>query len=246
MSSRAEIIITLIDRKGPMGCHRGHRIGDCYDFDSERGQLCPMAMHVAFPYVDILRYGGQIPGNSENRAVFCCPDVETINVYRIEKITSCYSERLELRPLTVKDAQDVLNIAGKDAVAKYMRFDTLKSYQEAVDLILQLTSGINQAWLVRSKQTLQAIGVLALKQSDCETVRDVTLFLDEPFWHCGYGRELLSWAKVYAHDRLRASTLQAYVAMENKACQNLLESLHFQIEKRFDYEDQSVLVYRGS
>ncbi|WP_448911155.1 GNAT family N-acetyltransferase, partial [Holdemania massiliensis] len=158
----------------------------------------------------------------------------------------CYSERLELRPLTAKDAQDVLNIAGKDAVAKYMRFDTLKSYQEAVDLILQLTSGINQAWLVRSKQTLQAVGVLTLKQSDCETVRDVTLFLDEPFWHCGYGRELLSWAKVYAHDRLRASTLQAYVAMENKACQNLLESLHFQIEKRFDYEDQSVLVYRGS
>ena len=61
--SSPQIKITLIDRKGPHGCHRGHKIGDSYDFDTERGQLCPMAMHVAFPYVDILRYGGTIPGN---------------------------------------------------------------------------------------------------------------------------------------------------------------------------------------
>lgn len=84
--SRPKIKITLIDRKGPHGCHRGHKIGDSYDFDTERGQLCPMAMHVAFPYVDILRYGGTIPGNEPGTAVFCCPDVDTINVFRIEVI----------------------------------------------------------------------------------------------------------------------------------------------------------------
>lgn len=46
--SRPKIKITLIDRKGKHGCHRGHKIGDSFDFDTERGQLCPMAMHVAF------------------------------------------------------------------------------------------------------------------------------------------------------------------------------------------------------
>ena len=45
-----------------------------------------MAMHVAFPYVDILRYGGEIPGQAPGTAVFCCPDVDTINVFRIERI----------------------------------------------------------------------------------------------------------------------------------------------------------------
>ena len=44
--SRPKIKITLIDRKGKHGCHRGHKIGDT--------------------------------------AVFCCPDVDTINVFRIE------------------------------------------------------------------------------------------------------------------------------------------------------------------
>ena len=26
--SRPRVKITLIDRKGPVGCHRGHRVGD--------------------------------------------------------------------------------------------------------------------------------------------------------------------------------------------------------------------------
>lgn len=69
--SRPKIRITLIDRKGNAGCHRGHKPGDSFDFDTERGKLCPMAMHVAFPYVDILRYGGNIPGQPDGTAVFC-------------------------------------------------------------------------------------------------------------------------------------------------------------------------------
>ena len=68
--SRPKIKITLIDRKGKHGCHRGHKIGD--------------SLHVAFPYIDILRYGGHLPGQEDGTAVFCCPDVDTINVFRIE------------------------------------------------------------------------------------------------------------------------------------------------------------------
>jgi len=44
-----------------------------------------MALHVAFPYIDILRYGGSIPGQPEGTAVFCCPDIDTINIFKIEK-----------------------------------------------------------------------------------------------------------------------------------------------------------------
>ena len=68
--ARPKIRITLVERRGPRGCHRGHQPGDSFDFDTERGALCPMAMHVAFPYVDILRYGGAIPGEAPgNRAL---------------------------------------------------------------------------------------------------------------------------------------------------------------------------------
>ena len=44
--SKPKIKITLVDRIGSCGCHRGHKIGDTFDYDTERGKLCPMAMHV--------------------------------------------------------------------------------------------------------------------------------------------------------------------------------------------------------
>lgn len=84
--SRPKIKITVINQLGTCPCHHGHQVGDCFDFDSERGNLCPMAMHVAFPYVDILRYGGSIPSQPDGTATFCCPDVDTLNVFKAEII----------------------------------------------------------------------------------------------------------------------------------------------------------------
>ena len=71
---KPKIKITVIGRKGPCGCHRGHKPGDSFDFDAERG--C----------IDILRYGGSIPGTEPGTAVFCCPDVDTINVFKVEVV----------------------------------------------------------------------------------------------------------------------------------------------------------------
>ena len=81
---KPRITLTLVEQKGHKGCHRGHRIGDSFDFDTQRGKLCPMAMHVAFPYVDILRYGGTLPTQPDGSVRFCCPDVDVINVFRID------------------------------------------------------------------------------------------------------------------------------------------------------------------
>lgn len=57
---KPKIKLTIVDRVGKCGCHRGHKIGDTFDFDEDRGRLCPMAFHSGFPYIDILRYGGDI------------------------------------------------------------------------------------------------------------------------------------------------------------------------------------------
>lgn len=81
---RPKITLTLVEKKGTCGCHRGHKVGDSFDFDTERGKLCPMAMHVAFPYVDILRYGGTIPPGKNGDVRICCPDADVINVFRID------------------------------------------------------------------------------------------------------------------------------------------------------------------
>ena len=43
-----------------------------------------MACHVGFPYIDILRYG--VPGNEPGTAKFCCPEVDTLNVFLAEVV----------------------------------------------------------------------------------------------------------------------------------------------------------------
>lgn len=86
MSKKAAIKLTLVNKKGAAACHHNHRVGDVFDFDTERGKLCPMFMHTAFPYIDILRYGGNItlrPNVTD--LLICCPDAEVINIFKIEK-----------------------------------------------------------------------------------------------------------------------------------------------------------------
>ena len=46
---KPKIKISLIDQKGHMGCHRGHRIGDTFDFDTEKRRSLPNGHARGFP-----------------------------------------------------------------------------------------------------------------------------------------------------------------------------------------------------
>ena len=92
VNKKKNIKITIIDRLGAKGCHRGMRIGKSYDWESQRGQLCPMVCHIAFPYVDILRYGGNFGGDTPYETTFCCSDPKTIMVYKIELVDETTDE----------------------------------------------------------------------------------------------------------------------------------------------------------
>lgn len=81
---RPKIKLTIIDQKGDCPCHRGHRVGQTFDFDTDRSRLCPMAQHCGFPYIDILRYGGSLPDQEPGMAVFCCSDADIVLVFRAE------------------------------------------------------------------------------------------------------------------------------------------------------------------
>lgn len=84
---RPWVRITCVDQLGECRCHHEHKPGDVFDFDRDRGRLCPMACHVGFPYIDILRYGGTVPGNAPGTAKFCCPEVDTLNVFLAELVS---------------------------------------------------------------------------------------------------------------------------------------------------------------
>ncbi|MBE6114137.1 MAG: TIGR04076 family protein [Erysipelotrichaceae bacterium] len=76
-----KIKISVVDQLGKRPCHRGLKVGDTFDYEEDRGKICPQAFHMLYPKIDVLRYGGTLPTN-----VFCCPDVDSILVFKIERI----------------------------------------------------------------------------------------------------------------------------------------------------------------
>lgn len=81
---KPKITLTVVGKLGTGGCHHGHKVGDAFDFDTDRDKLCPMALHAGFPYIDILRYGGELPLSQAGDLRFCCPDADVANVFRLE------------------------------------------------------------------------------------------------------------------------------------------------------------------
>lgn len=86
MSRRPKIKISVVERRGECACHRGHKVGDEWDFDKERGKICPLAMNTLFPMINILRYGGELPISKKGDSRFACPDCDVLNIFKIEKI----------------------------------------------------------------------------------------------------------------------------------------------------------------
>ncbi len=83
---KPKFVLTVIDRKGPKGCHHGHKVGDSFDFESERQKLCPLATAVGFLYVNLLHGGGKVRGEPEGTARFCCPEPDTLNIFKVETV----------------------------------------------------------------------------------------------------------------------------------------------------------------
>ena len=97
MMAHSKILITLVESRGPFGqngCHHRHKVGQHWDFDTQRGELCPMAMHVGFIYADILRYGGKVPGNPPGTASFSCPDPKVLNIFKLEIVEGIDCKRV--------------------------------------------------------------------------------------------------------------------------------------------------------
>lgn len=81
-----KIKLTIVGKLGPDECRRGHRVGDSFDYETERGKICPIAMHTLFPIVDIMRYGGKLPAAKTGKSGFCCPDADVALVFNIDVV----------------------------------------------------------------------------------------------------------------------------------------------------------------
>lgn len=85
-ASKVSIRITKILESGE--CPGGHKVGEEFTYPEDRGEICASAMHVMFPAVRVLQFGGSFPWSDDpDGAVLCCPDAKNPVVFELKRET---------------------------------------------------------------------------------------------------------------------------------------------------------------
>jgi uncharacterized repeat protein (TIGR04076 family) len=85
MPNKIEITIKKILEKGE--CPLGHEVGEKFWWPDDMGKMCPHAVYTVYPAVDVLRFGGTFPWESDpDSATLCCPDANNPVVFEIRRI----------------------------------------------------------------------------------------------------------------------------------------------------------------
>ena len=73
---RPRIRVSCVDQLGTCRCHHGHKL------DIVASNRIVDVTEARFDAG--IRYGGTVPGNEPGTAKFCCPEVDTLNVWLAE------------------------------------------------------------------------------------------------------------------------------------------------------------------
>ena len=82
-----KIKITIKNILGKGICPLGHEVGETFSWPDDTGKMCPHAVYVVYPAVDVMRFGGTFPWEEDPDAVrVCCPDPNNPVVFEIRRV----------------------------------------------------------------------------------------------------------------------------------------------------------------
>ncbi len=152
---------------------------------------------------------------------------------------------LRLEPLTLKDADEVFALTSNPEVARYMRFDTQRSREEAEELIRGYTEKGSFGYRIMSDDRKEMMGVAALKSGDKEGEYSISIFMAPQYWNQGYSTRVVGKLIETAREK-NIQCLSAYIVEENTGSRKIMEKWGFEVEQILHFEDMTsgLYVYR--
>ena len=152
---------------------------------------------------------------------------------------------LRLEPLTLKDADEVFALTSNPEVARYMRFDTQRSREEAKELIRQYTEEGSFGYRVMPGDRNELMGVAALKRGDKAEEYSVSIFMAPQYWNQGYSTRVVGRLIETAREK-NIRELSAYIVEENTGSRRIMEKWGFEVEQVLHFDDMvsGLYVYR--
>lgn len=152
-----------------------------------------------------------------------------------------HTERLDLRPFTAEDAQDVFECWESDPdVAKYMFWCSHNDIEKTKNWVRKEQDKVNDpnwyrfAIVLRESGALIGTGLIYFEDEvDCW---EIAYNLGKAYWGRGYVTEAMREIIAFAHDELEINEIVGRYAKENPSSGNVLKKLGFQYEKDIPYE----------
>jgi [ribosomal protein S5]-alanine N-acetyltransferase len=145
------------------------------------------------------------------------------------------TERLILRPPTLKDASDIVENVNNLKVSRYLAFVpypySVKDARVFINLCRKKATRNPYNFAITLKHSGKLVGMIGFTGLDKFSAKsEVGYWLGKKHWRQGITTEAMKAMVKFAFRKLKLVRLQADVAVENKASANLLKKIGFKKE----------------
>jgi ribosomal-protein-alanine N-acetyltransferase len=151
------------------------------------------------------------------------------------KVPPIETERLLLRPITMKDAPDIFAYASDPEVTKYVRFVTHKSLKDTHAFIRRVrtsySKGITPLWGMQSKAAGRLIGAIGFLQwPNSDQRAELGYVVNRNVWGKGFVTEAAKALCDFAFKKMNVNRIEAGTMVGHAASQRVLEKCGFAFE----------------
>jgi len=143
------------------------------------------------------------------------------------EIPKLRAERLELRPIEVKDAGDMFEIFSNEEVIRYLSWKQHKSLSETEHVIEAILERKINLWAITLKETGKVVGSLSIAAKENPSIGEVGFMLSQNYWNQGIMKEALTKVLVFGFENMGFNQIEARCVKENEASARLLEKVGF-------------------
>lgn len=145
------------------------------------------------------------------------------------------TERLLLREITQKDADDIFTYLSNNDVTRYYGQETLEYREQAKEFVTFFSKNYIEKrgirWGIERKDAKGLIGTIGFNAWSTKHRRaEIGYEINPAYWRRGYASEALSKILSYGFNSLHLNRIGAVVFPENVASNNLLLKVGFQKE----------------
>jgi [ribosomal protein S5]-alanine N-acetyltransferase len=151
------------------------------------------------------------------------------------KVVPITTERLLLRPITMKDAPDIFAYASNPEVTKYVRFVTHKSLRDTYAFIRRVQASyrksITPLWGMEVKASGRLIGASGFLQwPNADQRAELGYVIHPHFWGQGYVTEAAQALCDFAFKKMKVNRIEAGTIVGHTASERVLQKCGFKVE----------------